>query len=444
MKTMKSVLAGPVLAMWIIAASGHAQTYTFRNVAGAPGPSGGSADGSNGNARFEFPEGIATDNQGNLYVADQINYTVRKVIPVGTNWVVSTIAGLAGHYNSVRVQDGTNSSALFNEPTGIAVDVNGNLFVADAGNHAIRKVTPLTGTTNWVVTTIAGQGPNHPGQADGTNTAAQFFGPTGVALDTNGNIFVADQNNNTIRKITPVAGTTNWVVTTLAGQGPNGPGSADGTNKAAQFYYPAGVAVAPNGNLFVADEANNEIRKMTPSGTNWIVSTIAGTKVGSVFNNPSGVAVDTNGNVYVADQYNDTIHKLTPVVNSWFLTTIGGQTQSNGISNGAGTNALFNAPFGLTVDGKGSVFVADTDNNCIRIGYLPPSILTAAPPFGVSQGQFGFELTGPTGQLVLVEASSNLLAWFPVWTNAFGYGPLLFTNGFSASAPGLFYRAHLP
>ena len=298
-----------------------------------------------------------------------------------------------------------------------------------------------------MVTTIAGQGPSASGAADGTNRAAQFSNPTGVALDTNGNIYVADQYNNDIRKITPVAGTTNWVVVTIAGQGPNTNGFADGTNKAAQFYYPAGVAVAPNGNLFVADEANNEIRKMAPSGTNWIVSTVAGTNsgnLGSVFNQPSGVVVDTNGNVYVADQYNDTIRKLTPVVNSWFLTTIGGQTTNTGASNGAGTNALFNAPFGLTVDAKGSVFVADTGNNCIRIGYLPPSILTTAPPFGVSQGQFGFNLTGPTGQLFLVEASSDLMNWHPVWTNAFGYGPLLFTNGFSASPPGLFYRAHLP
>ena len=91
MKSMKSLMAGPVLAMWIIVASGHAQTYTFRNVAGAPGPSGGSADGSNGNAQFSFPSGVATDNQGNLYIADQFNYTIRRIIPVGTNWVVLRI-----------------------------------------------------------------------------------------------------------------------------------------------------------------------------------------------------------------------------------------------------------------------------------------------------------------------------------------------------------------
>ena len=169
-----------------------------------------------------------------------------------------------------------------------------------------------------------------------------------------------------------------------------------------------------------------------------------GTNTAAQFDSPAGVAVDTNGNLFVADQVNDTIRKLTPLGANWVTTTIGGQAQSNGVVNGAGTNALFFLPFSLTVDGKGSVFVADTDNNTIRIGFPPPAILTSAPPLGFSQGQFGFNLTGPTGQWVLVEASSDLLTWLPIWASAFGPGPLSFTDPQGATSSPRFYRAHLP
>jgi streptogramin lyase len=452
--TMKDLWAGGLLAMWMIAASGSAQTYVFRNVAGNAATYG-ITDGTNGNALFNGPAGVAVDGQGNLYVADQISCTIRKITPIGTNWVVTAIAGSANQINGNRVQDGTNSQALFNWPTGIVVDPSGNLFVADQFNNAIRKVTPMPGTTNWVVTTIAGQGPNSTGFADGTNSTALFDQPAGIAVDANSNVFVADQYNHAIRKVTPMPGTTNWVVTTIAGQGPNTNGAVDGTNTAAQFNAPSGIAMDANGNLFVADQFNNEIRKMTPSGTNWIVTTIAGHappgKTGFAdgtntarFNNPTGLAVDTNGNVYVADEKNDAIRKLTPLGTNWVTTTIGGHALTSGTNNGSGTNALFYFPFSLAVDGKGSVFVADMDNNTIRIGFLPPAILNSAPPFGFDQGQFEFILTGPTGQLVVVEASSDLLAWVPIWTNTFGPGQIFFADPQTAPPAPRFYRAQLP
>ena len=217
--------------------------------------------------------------------------------------------------------------------------------------------------------------------------------------------------------------------------------------------YPAGVAVDPNGNLFVADQANNEIRKMTPSGTNWIVTTIAGAGRSSPardgtntaqFNNPSGVAVDTNGNVYVADQYNDTIRKLTPldrVVRHHYRRPNPEPTAS---TMAPGTNALFNSPFSLTVDGKGSVFVADTGNNMHP--HRIPAARHSDPGAALwrQPGPVWLQPHRPNRPVGAVEASSDLLNWLPVWTNTFGPGPLLFTNGFSASAPGLFYRAHLP
>jgi hypothetical protein len=389
--TMKNQLAGGVLAMSIIAISGHAQPCTFRNVAGnSTIPYGGSSDGANAGAQFHGPAGLALDSQGNLYVADQYNCTIRKITPLGSNWVVTTIAGSSGQSG---LQDGANSHALFNYPTGVAVDAYGNVFVADQYNNAIRKITPLKGTTNWVVTTIAGQGPNYLGTADGTNKAAQFNAPSGIAVDAGGHLFVADQFNNEIRKVTPSG--TNWIVTTIAGNGPNSPGSADGINTA-RFYT------------------------------------------------PTALAVDTSGNLYVADEQNDTIRKLTPLGANWVTGTIGGQPQKSGTNNGCGTNALFHFPFSLAVDGKGSVFVADTANNTIRIGFQPPAILSSSRPFGLNQVQFEFILNGPTAQLVVVEASSDLQTWLPIWSSTFGPGWLFFADPDPAPTPPRFYRALLP
>src|SRR5262249_53460181 len=153
--------------------------------------------------------GVAVGSGGNLYVVEQGNGTIRKITQFGTNWVVSTIAGLAF---SKGTNDGVGSDARFNQPYGVAVDTAGNIYVADSFNHTIRKLTPVG--TNWPVSPIAGLGGNL-GTADGTNSAARFTQPMGITADTNGNVFVGDFVNDTIRKITPLG--TNWVVSTLAG-----------------------------------------------------------------------------------------------------------------------------------------------------------------------------------------------------------------------------------
>jgi sugar lactone lactonase YvrE len=207
------------------------------------------------------------DSAGNLYVADTSNNTIRKVTPSiagqQTNWVVTTLAGSAGSSGSA---DGTNSSARFNAPFGVTVDSAGNLYVADLGNNTIRKVTPsITGLqTNWVVTTLAGLA-GSPGSADGTGSSARFSDPEGVAVDSTGNLYVGDAFNNTIRKVTPsITGQqTNWVVTTVGGLA-SVTGSADGTNSNARFNEPWGVAVDSAGNLYVGDAGNNTIRKGSP------------------------------------------------------------------------------------------------------------------------------------------------------------------------------------
>jgi hypothetical protein len=438
-------------AVGLIAASGRAQTHTFSTLAGNPAIPYSYADGTNSGALFSGPSGVALDGAGNLYVADQNNCVIRKAVRAGSNWVVSTIAGSPGQFNDKPpIINGTNSHALFRFPSGVAVDAAGNVYVADQDNNAIRKVAPQAGTTNWVVTTIAGNGA--VGGADGTNAAATFSGPTGVAVDAEGNVYVADQDNNTIRKITPVAGTTNWVVTTIAGSAAT-QGSADGTNAGASFYDPSGVAVDTNGNVYVADQYNNSIRRITPSGTNWVVRTLAGegpdnpgssdgTNLAAQFDTPSGVAVDSSGNVYVADQFNDTIRKIAPAGTNWVVSTIGGQAQDNGTNNGVGTYALFSYPFGLAADVAGDVYVADTGNDTIRLGSLPAPQLTG---MAVAHSDAQFVLNGFAGGNYVIQVSSDLVTWSPLVSNTLpAGGSILVNDPAAATNRSRFYRAVLP
>jgi len=448
------IVAG-VWAVCRIAASGQAQSYTFTTIAGSPrNPASPTAydDGTNNTALFLGPSGVAVDNLGNLYVADQLHYVIRKATHIGANWVVTTIAGTPGECNfEPPIVNGTNARALFSFPTGVAVDPGGNVYVADENNNAIRKITPVAGTTNWIVSTIAGNGDS--GHADGSNGAATFSGPTGVAVDANSNLYVADQFNNAIRKITPLAGTTKWVVTTIAGLAGT-QGSANGVGTNASFYNPSGVAVDPGGNVYVADQDNNTIRMITPVAgtTNWVVSTIAGSPFKSGFNDgtnsaaqfdtPSGVAVDANGNLYVADQFNYTIRKIVPVGTNWVVSTIGGQADNNGTRDGVGTNALFYYPYGLAADRAGNVYVADTGNDTLRLGSLPAPQLTGMT---VSQGAAKFDLNGPAGSNCVLQTSSDLLTWLPLLTNTIpAGGAILIEDPCAATNSRRFYRAVLP
>ena len=332
--------------------------YAWRNLTGQPGGNG-DADGAGSAARFFNPSGVAVDGAGNLYVADAGNNTIRKVT---ANGMVTTLAGSAGQFGSA---DGTNSTALFNNPSGVAVDGSGNVYVADAGNNTIRKVT-----SSGLVTTLAGNA-GQPGSANGTNNTALFNDPSGVAVDGAGNVYVADAGNNTIRKVT-----TNGVVTTLAGTAGLS-GSSDGTNNTALFFYPSGVAIDGAGNLYVADLDNNTIRKVTPLG---VVTTVAGlaqfdhfgnpiggsangTGTNAQFNFPSGVAVDGKGNVYVADTGNSTIRQ---VATNDMVTTLAGSAGQIGSADGTNSLAQFNHPYGIAVDSAGNVYVADFGNSTVR------------------------------------------------------------------------------
>jgi sugar lactone lactonase YvrE len=325
--------------IWKISAAGVVTT-----LAGTAGLVG-SADGAGAAASFNNPSGVAVDGTGNVVVADARNNTIRKVTPAG---VVTTLAGTAGLVGSA---DGAGAAASFNNPSGVAADGVGNVFVADCDNNTIRKITP-----SGVVTTLA----------DGTGGPASFGGPTGVAVDGEGNVFVAGNFDDTIRKITPAG-----VVTTLAGSATAQSESADGTGAAARFNGPDGVAVDEAGNVFVADRHSNTIRKVTPAG---VVTTLAGsataapgssdgTGAAASFNFPCGVAVDGAGNLFVADSFNDTIRKVTP---AGVVTTLAGSAGSLGSADGTGDAARFDRPQGVAVDGAGNLFVTDMGNDTIR------------------------------------------------------------------------------
>ena len=277
-----------------------AQQFNFTTFAGSPSGAG-SSDGTGSAARFRWPNGVALDSTGNVYVADTWNHTIRKTTPDG---VVSTVAGLAYKRGSA---DGTGVNARFAFPFGVALDSAGNVYVADSDNATIRKITP-----DGVVSTLAGLAGGY-GRADGTGSVARFNSPAGVALDSAGNVYVADSGANTIRKVTP-----GGVVTTLAGLA-GSQGSVDGTASDARFAEPRGITVDSASNVYVTDTYNPTIRKITPSG---VVNTLAGLVghwgsadgTGSVarFSAPAGLAVDDTDNVYVADGGDSTIRKITP------------------------------------------------------------------------------------------------------------------------------------
>ncbi len=351
-------------------------SYTYTTIAGVVGV-GGYADGTNRAALFSTPVGMVVDLNSNLLIADTGNSVIRKLTPTTNGWVSSTLAGLAGFPGSV---DGTNSQARFNFPTGLALDTNGVIYVADQVNSTIRKLT--TDGTNWTVTTIAGLAGSY-GNANGTNSAARFYYPSGLAVDAAGNIYVADQINSAIRKLTP-AGSNNWSVTTIAGTA-GVSGSTDGVNNAARFFWPSDIRVDANGILFVADSGNSTVRKITPSGANYIVTTLGGTAGANgaldgtnnlaLFDGVGGIALDSLGNLYVADSYSSIIRKLTPVGNNWIANTIGGLPYVTGSADGINAVARFDMPYGVCVDASGVIYVADTYNQTIRAGTaisLPP------------------------------------------------------------------------
>jgi sugar lactone lactonase YvrE len=307
----------------------------------------GSVNGVGTSASFNYPYGLAADQSGNVYVADTGSNIIRKISSAG---LVSTLAGSG----TAGKADGAGIAASFNQPRSVAVDASGNVFVADYGNHLIRKITSF-----GVVTTFAGTGTF--GNSDGVGPAASFNSPNSIAIDSSGNIYVADLDNNLVRKITSAG-----VVSTLAGSGVQG--NSNGTGTLATFNQPNGIAVDPSGNVYVAEQVNALVRKITNTG---VVTTLAGsgnvgtadgTGTAASFSYPWNIAVDANSNLYLTDASAHLIRKITP---AGVVTKVAG-SGAPGNSNGTGALATFRNPNGIAVDGLGAIYVGDQYNNLIR------------------------------------------------------------------------------
>jgi hypothetical protein len=344
-------------------------------------------------------------------------------VPASTVYSVSTFAGSTATSGLV---DGTGTAARFNQPRGISSDAAGNLYVTEINNNGIRKITP-----GAVVTLFAGSNTGTSGSTNGTGTGASFFNPYDITTDPSGNFYVADYANNLIRKITPAGVVTTYatvtrpsaiiydsfsgsfivsrystndivkvslaattgVVSTFVGSGTAG--NTNGTGTAASFSGPNGLTDDGNGNIYVADQANNEIRKINAAGT---VTTFAGstagtagstdgTGTGALFNSPRSLVTDAAGNIYVSDANNYLLRMITP---SGVVTTVAGSGVA-GSADGNGTSASFNGLRGLQVDGTtGYIYLADITNNTIRkiipSGYKITGNLPAGLSFNTNTG----------------------------------------------------------
>jgi sugar lactone lactonase YvrE len=338
-------------------------TYNFSTLAGLPGVSG-TANGTGSAARFNRLNATAPDPQGNVFVADLNNHTIRRVTPEG---VVTTIAGLGGTSGYVN---GTGSAARFSSPAGIVYAADGFLYVADANNHAIRRVNPSTGA----VTTFAGPTTATAGTADGAGTAARFNGPAAIGIEPTGSFLVAESNNHSIRRITTAA-----VVTTVAGlKGTSG--AADGNGTAARFNTPEGVTADAQGIIYVADFRNHAVRRIalngdvtTVAGALAVTGYIDGTVAQARLSGPNGVTALADGSVLIADYYNAALRTLTP--DGYVLTLAGGN--GAGHADGTGLGIKFNQPATIAADSNGRIYIADQGNHVVRRGIITSA--AAAP-----------------------------------------------------------------
>jgi sugar lactone lactonase YvrE len=352
----------------------------------AGSPSGASADGMSTSSRLRSPQLLTADSANNIYAADAQNSVIRKISASGA---VTTLAGSAGVFGYA---EGLGPAASFSGPQGVAVDASGNVYVSDTGNDVIRKLTPAGQSSLF-----AGS-PGRVGNADGTGTNAHFNTPTGMAWYS-GTLYVADTLNHTIRAIT-----SGGVVSTLVGLAGTF-GSYDGAGSLARFNNPTGVAVDGSGNIYVTDFNNDTIREVSSGG---VVTTIAGwagiwgsadgTGTNARFSGPAGISVDPSGNLYVADTGNGTIRKLTPSGPNWISTTVAGNAGAIGSTDGSGAAALFYYPSGVAVNGAGYVFVADSGNNTIRTTKTVAGLTWANPAsivYGTALG--GAQLNASSG-----------------------------------------------
>jgi sugar lactone lactonase YvrE len=373
------------------------------------GGAAGSVDGNGSTALFNSPSGVAVDAIGNICVSDSGNHVIRKITSSGN------VTLFAGSFLGSGTADGWGEDARFNNPQGLAIDASGNLYVAEAGSHRIRKVSPFGQVTHYV------GGIGVSGSVDGSPISARFNGPTDVAVDAAGNIYVTDSGNHAIRKIS-----TNGTVTTLAGSMGQA-GNTNATGSAARFRTPQGIAVDGNGTVYVADTGNQVIRKVTSGG---IVTTFSGAAfTGSAsplggrasfsgsahaaflasvdstslpasldgnatiarFSYPTDVTLDSAGNLYVTDSGAEKIRKIDLTGN---VTTLGGSP-----------DGFFYNPLAIAVGASGTLYVADAGNNRIAMSFTPSPEISIEDLGGIDLSSAGEVIS--LGNLLTGNASAS-------------------------------------
>ncbi len=331
-----------------ITAAGIISTIAGTGPSYSYGGDGGAATA----AALNVPWGVTVDATGNVYIADASNQRIRKI---NTTGIISTVAGGG---SSGLGDGGQATTAMLHLPTGVALDAAGNIYIVDENDNRIRKVT-----SGGVITTFAGGWVGDGGPA----TTAALFHPAGVATDALGNVYIADANYSRVRKVS-----TSGIITTIAGTGEQGYSGEGGQATAAELNYPYAVAVDGQGNVYIADVGNNRIRKVA---TNGVISTFAGTGVQGYggdgnaattakFSGPYGIAIDVAGNVYIADLGNERVRKVG--INGIINTIAGNGTQGYSGDGGAATAAQLLSPGGIAVDAVGNVYITDQGNSRIR------------------------------------------------------------------------------
>jgi len=384
----------PASAQYIIASSPSSFIYTLAG----NGFYGYSGDGGAATlANLNQPGSSVSDGAGNLYIADSINNVIRKV-SAGTG-LITTIAGtgIAGYSGD----NGAATSAKLNYPTGLSLDSAGDLYFAEETNNVVRMVAATTG----VITTVAGNGTAGYGGDDNTATNAELSYPVGTALDSSGNLYIADSVNVRIREVAAKTA----IITTVAGNGQYGYAGDGGPATSANLESPQGVAVDTAGNVYIADTYNSVVRKV--NATTGVISTVAGSYPGNGYFGgaysgdggpatnaqlywPEAVTLDSAGNLYIADTYNSAIRKVTS--SSGIITTVagfGGAFSCYALvgDGGPATNAGLCFPSGISTDGTGNLYIADSGFSRIRVAAvaaLPPASATAAPVFTVAAGTY--------------------------------------------------------
>lgn len=409
--------------------SGFAQLGFIKTVAGN-GMQGISGDGGPAtSARLNTPRCVTVDVAGNLYIADFFNGRIRKVTPAG---VISTVAG-----GGISLEEGVPAiSARLSIPESVAVDAAGNLYITDTGNHRIRKVTPA-----GLITTVAGNGTQGFSGNNGLATSAQLYFPSGVAIDAAGNLLIADTSNSRIRKVTPAG-----LITTFAGNGTPGSGGDNGPATSAQLLIPESLAIDADGNLYIAEYYG--VRKVTPAGliTTFAGNRISGFSgdggpaISAQLREAKGVAIDAAGNLYIGDSGNNRIRKVTPA--GYISTVAGNGTSGYSGDNSPASSAQLNEPYGVAVDAAGNLFIANSASDRIRRVEAVNVATTIFPQVVVGGGYSTLftvtntEVTAVSGNLILTNPQGYSLTVSGALTDASGITqPALPGSSFAFTVP---------